>query len=354
MMNKKKIAVLFGGMSPEYPVSLESAAAVLEQLDRSRYLPLMIGISREGSWFCYEGDIPSIREDNWLRKEVCRPALLSPSRRDQGFLIFRETETEHCRPDAILPILHGQNGEDGTIQGLAALAGIPLIGCNVLSSALCMDKYRAHLLAKAAGVAVPRSRLFTRSEYRNHPEEAAAFAEETGFPVFVKPLRAGSSFGITRAASPSELSGAFDLAFRYDSQVLAEEFIAGFEVGCAVLGRENLLAGAVDEIQLSEGFFDFTEKYTLKTSSIHVPARITPSKAEEIRETARKLYRLFDCSGFARVDLFLTPEGRIVLNEINTIPGFTEHSRYPGMMKAAGLSFRELLTRIIESEVNVV
>ena len=350
-MNKKMIAVIFGGMSPEYPVSLKSAAAVLEQLDRSRYLPLMIGISREGSWFCYEGDIRFIREDTWLERGDCCPALLSPSRRDGGFLIFRKDRTDHCRPDAILPILHGQNGEDGTIQGLAALAGIPLAGCKVLSSALCMDKYRAHLLAAAAGAEVPRSRLFDRSACEAHPEDAVSFAEKTGFPVFVKPLRAGSSFGITRVCRPSELPGALELAFRYDSQILLEEHVEGFEVGCAVLGREELFTGAVDEIQLSEGFFDFTEKYTLKTSSIHVPARIPPEKAAEIQETARMLYRLFDCSGFARVDLFLTPEGRIVFNEINTIPGFTEHSRYPAMMKTAGLSFRELLTRIIESEV---
>lgn len=351
-MNKKKIAVIFGGRSPEYPVSLESAAAVLQNLDLDRFSPVMVGISREGDWYCFEGSVDALQKDAWLNDADCAPALLSPSRRDGGLLIFRQNQTERCPLDGILPILHGGNGEDGTVQGLAELSGVPLIGCGVLSSALCMDKHRAHLLAQSVGVDVPRSILLDVSAYKKNPHLPSSFAEETGFPVFVKPLRAGSSFGITRVLQLSDLAQALDLAFQYDTQILLEEGIPGFEVGCAVMGREQLFTGMVDEIHLSEGFFDFTEKYTLKTSSIHVPARILPSKAAEIQDTARLLYRTMDCSGFARVDMFLTPEGRIVFNEINTIPGFTEHSRYPGMMRAAGLSFRDLLTQIIESEVN--
>lgn len=173
------------------------------------------------------------------------------------------------------------------------------------------------------------------------------WGRELNYPLFVKPLRAGSSFGITKVAGPEDLEGAVRHAFEYDSYVILEETIPGFEVGCAVLGTEELLVGEVDEIELSQGFFDYTEKYTLKTSSIHVPARISPEKAKEIKETAKTIYRGLGCSHFARVDMFLTPEGEIYFNEVNTIPGFTAHSRYPNMMKAAGISFEELLSRLL-------
>ena len=174
------------------------------------------------------------------------------------------------------------------------------------------------------------------------------FAEEIGYPLYVKPVKAGSSYGVTKVACREHLAAAVSLAFQYDSQVLIEENIPGFEVGCAVLGNREPITGEVDEIELSGGFFDFTEKYTLKTSSIHVPARIPVSKSDEIKETAKCIYRALGCTGFTRVDMFLTPAGQVIFNEINTIPGFTEHSRYPGMMKAAGHPLREVLTRILE------
>ena len=169
-----------------------------------------------------------------------------------------------------------------------------------------------------------------------------------GYPLFVKPMRAGSSFGITKVARAEELQAAIEHAFAYDSYVIMEEMVDGFEVGCAVLGTEKLTIGAVDEIELSQGFFDYTEKYTLKSSSIHVPARISPQKAKEVQDTAAKIYRALGCSDFARVDMFLTPEGEIYFNEVNTIPGFTSHSRYPSMMKEIGISFEELLNRLLE------
>ena len=203
------------------------------------------------------------------------------------------------------------------------MAGVPLVGCGTLSSALCMDKDRAHKLAALAGVRVPRSRLFPEDCAF---EELRTAAETLGWPLFVKPVRAGSSFGVS----------------------LLEEAIPGFEVGCAVLGNRELTVGAVDEVELSRGFFNYTEKYTLQTSAIHCPARIAPQKAAEIRETAKVLYRARGCRGFARVDLFLTPWGAIVFNEVNTIPGFTPHSRYPAMMRAAGIPFRELVSRLIQ------
>ena len=178
--------------------------------------------------------------------------------------------------------------------------------------------------------------------------EMMAAAERLGFPLFVKPVRAGSSFGISRVTGPEELPRAVEEAFAHDREVLLEEAIPGFEVGCAVLGGEELTVGEVDEIELSQGFFDFEEKYTLKTSAIHCPARITPEQAKRIKEAAKTVYRALDCRVFARVDLFLTPAGEIVFNEVNTIPGFTAHSRYPKMMETAGVDFSSLITRIIQ------
>ena len=173
------------------------------------------------------------------------------------------------------------------------------------------------------------------------------FGRNVGYPLFVKPVKAGSSYGVTKVSREQELLPAVENAFKYDNEIIVEETIEGFEVGCAVMGTKKLTVGEVDEIELSGGFFDFTEKYTLKTSAIHVPARIDREVSDRVKKTARVLYKALGCTGFARVDMFLTPENRIVFNEINTIPGFTEHSRFPGMMKAAGISFGEILDTVI-------
>lgn len=340
---RKKIAVLFGGSSPEYGVSLQSAAAVIDHMDKRKYEPAAIGITHTGDWFYYAGGTERIIDDSWSGSGDCVPVTVSLRRGERSLLLMREGCAERLEIDAVFPVLHGRNGEDGTVQGIFELAGIPVAGCGVLSSALCMDKDRAHKLAGLSGVRVPEAFVIRRGE------EAAAFefARQIGYPLYVKPVKAGSSYGVTRAVDEGELGEAVKLAFQYDDQVIIEENIQGFEVGCAVLGRRELVVGEVDEIELAGGFFDFTEKYTLKTSAIHVPARIDEEKADEIRKTAKTIYRALGCECFARVDLFLTPEGEIVFNEVNTIPGFTAHSRYPGMMRAAGYSFERLLDTII-------
>ena len=247
--------------------------------------------------------------------------------------------------DAAFPVLHGKNGEDGTVQGLLELIGAPIIGCGALSSALCMDKDRSHKLAALAGVRVPRGRLFRRGDDAG---EIARAAEALGYPLFVKPVRSGSSFGVSRVAAPEHLAAAAEEAFRHDREILLEEAVPGFEVSCAILGSTALTVGAVAEFQVEGGFIDYGEKYADGgTLRIYCPARIPPEKATEIQETAKVLYKALECRGFARVDLFLTPDGRIVFNEINTIPGFTAHSRYPSMMKGVGLDFPQLLDKLI-------
>ena len=343
----KQILVLFGGCSTEYGVSLQSAYGILTHMDTNRYTPLLVGITRDGKWLFYDGPLSRLENGTWCQ-DRCTPCTLSLDR-GRSHLLLLDGSDRRLSFDAAFPVLHGKNGEDGTVQGLLELAGVPIIGCGALSSALCMDKDRAHKLAALAGIPVPRSILFRRGAPLS---DMAAAGESLGYPLFVKPVRSGSSFGVTRVERPEELKAAAELAFANDREILLEEAVSGFEVGCAVLGRETLTVGLVDEIALSQGFFDFEEKYTLKTSSIHCPARITPEKAREIQETAKVLFRALDCQVFARVDFFLTPEGRILFNEVNTIPGFTPHSRYPSMMAGIGLPFPQLIDRILETGVS--
>ena len=345
---RKRIAILFGGCSPEYSVSLQSAYSVITHLDREKYEPVLIGISNAGDWFQYVGEIEKIPADTWCNEEDCIPVVVSPNRTVHGIVTIKNGKIRETHIDAVFPVLHGKNGEDGTVQGMFELAGIPVVGCGVLSSALCMDKDRAHKLVQAAGISVPQSFVLQSG---GDSETAIRQAERIGYPLFVKPVRAGSSYGITKVTGQNQLPEALKLAFSYDNTVIVEECISGFEVGCAVLENDGFVVGEVDEIELENGFFDFTEKYTLKTSSIHVPARISAEKAGEIKETAKLIFKTLDCRGFARVDMFLDDTGRIVFNEVNTIPGFTTHSRFPNMMKAAGISLEQVISMAVDRAV---
>jgi D-alanine---D-serine ligase len=344
-MEKKKIAVIFGGNSTEYEVSLQSSYSVFQNIDYDKYDIVPIGITRSGEWFHYTGTDNNIADNTWIDdKEYLFPVAVLQSRTDKGLIEFIGDKYRNLKIDFVFPVLHGKNGEDGTLQGLFELADIPIIGCNTLSSALCMDKDRAHKLVSLAGIKVPKSVTFKRLD----TDEALQRIEtELKYPLFVKPVRAGSSFGITRVTDKSNLNTAIELAFNHDTEVVIEEAIDGFEVGCAVMGIDKLTVGRIDEIELSNGFFDFTEKYTLKTSKIHVPARISADSEKRIQETAKTIYKVLGCSGFARVDMFLTPSDEIVFNEVNTIPGLTSHSRYPNMMKGIGLSFPDMLNKLI-------
>jgi D-alanine---D-serine ligase len=348
-MTKEKIAVLFGGCSSEYSVSLQSACAVLQNISRTIYDVIPIGITKQGSWFHYKGELECISDDTWHEdKQSCIPAIISPDRSVHGMIEFSGEDSSVTYIDAAFPVLHGKNGEDGTVQGLIELAGIPLIGCGTLASALCMDKDRAHKLAKEAGILVPNSIVL---DHMPKKRELFKQTESLHLPVFVKPVKAGSSYGITKVTDKIKLYPAVKNAFAFDNEVIIEENIDGFEVGCAVLGNGSLMVGRVDEIELTDGFFDFTEKYTLKSSKIHVPARISETKEKEIAETAKVIYKALGCHGFARVDMFLTPDGKIVFNEVNTIPGFTSHSRYPNMMKEIGIEFPDILYKLIREEL---
>jgi len=345
---KKTIAIIFGGKSSEYSVSLESTYSVLSHLDRKKYDVYMIGITKKGEWKHFDGEMKLIEQDQWYHYSL-NTVMIGLDPNSHCLLEVIDNQIVSIPIDAILPILHGKNGEDGTIQGIIQMSGIPLVGCDVLSSALCMDKYRAHQLVESYGIKVPKSiYLSHQDDYIKHRKDILNLK----LPLYIKPIRSGSSLGICRIENFDDLDEALKYAFQYDNQVLIEEEIKGFEVGCAVMGIHDLQVGRVDEIELTKGFFNFKEKYTLETSNIHVPARIDNQLEKRIQETAKKIYRILGCQVFARVDMFLTPDEDIVFNEVNTIPGFTAHSRYPSMMKAAGISFTELLSELIEMGIN--
>ncbi|MGG4494917.1 D-alanine--D-serine ligase VanG [Brevibacillus reuszeri] len=344
-MEKKTVAIIFGGCSNEYGVSLISAASVIEHIDKDKYNLVLIGITEEGKWLRYSGSIEAIREDRWHMHPSCIPSFVSPSRETGGLIELVHSEYHRVPIDVVFPVLHGRNGEDGTIQGLLELAGIPYVGCDMLSSAICMDKDIAHTLVRAAGIDTPRAMTIHQGD---DVEKAIVAAKDFGYPVYIKPAKSGSSIGITKAHTYQQFIEGIELAFAHDNKIVIEENIEGFEVGCAVLGNSSPRIGVIDEIELSDDFFHFTEKYSLHTSTIHLPARIDTDTEKKVRETASLIYQTLGCSGFARVDMFLSGDGRLMFNEVNTIPGFTSSSRYPNMLRASGISYTQLLDELIE------
>jgi D-alanine--(R)-lactate ligase len=262
-----------------------------------------------------------------------------------GLIVVKNNECQIRHIDVAFPVLHGKSGEDGAVQGLFELSGIPYVGCDIQSSAICMDKSLTYLVAQSAGIATP--------DYLVLDGCALANAEPLTYPVFVKPARSGSSFGVKKVACEEELEAAIQTALQYDDKVLIEQAISGCEVGCAVMGNcSELIAGEVDQIRLSHGFFRIHQEAAPEKGSensvIIVPADLRAEERERIKELAKKIFRTLGCKGLARVDMFLQDDGRIVLNEVNTLPGFTSYSRYPRMMAAAGITLPELIDRLIK------
>lgn len=343
-MSKKNICVVFGGCSSEYLVSLHSAYSVIKNLKDEKYQKTLVGITKEGNWYLYEGDIDLIPEDKW-EGENCRRAFLSPSRSDKGIYVENNGDFEFLNVDLMFPVLHGINGEDGTIQGLIQMAGIPLIGCGMEASVICMDKDLGHILAEKAGVRVAKSMTAKINDDRS---EIIDRVKPLGFPMFVKPIKAGSSFGISKVHDESELMPAIEEAFEYDKTIIFEEFIDGIEVGCAVFGKDHVKVSPVDEIELFVDWFSYEEKYTQTKSNIHLPARLSFKVFEEVRQTAEIVYKALGCDSFARVDIFITKDDQLVFNEINTIPGMTSHSRFPKMVGAMGIEYSDFLDMMVD------
>ncbi|MHC1749976.1 MAG: D-alanine--D-serine ligase VanG [Cellulosilyticaceae bacterium] len=341
----KNVLILFGGQSNEYGVSLKSAASVIENIDCNEYNAMMIGITEAGKWLSYYGPAEYIRNNTWFMHKKCKEAILSPCRSHKGFIEIDKGRMKLVTVDVVFPVLHGKYGEDGTLQGLIELSGIPVVGCKTLSSAICMDKAIAHTLVRQAGIKVTQSIIIFKNE-----QQVLRKIEEKHMklPMYVKPAKSGSSIGITKVSDLGELKEAIEVALSYDDKVVIEESIDGFEVGCAVLGKHEFLTGEIDEIELTREFFNFNEKYTLENSKIHTPARISETQKNQIKKMALQIYQVLSCEGLARVDMFIDKQGEIFFNEVNTMPGFTEKSRYPKMMETIGLNYTQLISRLIE------
>jgi D-alanine---(R)-lactate ligase len=337
-MRRLKVGIIFGGCSEEHPISVKSAQEVARHLDTAKYEPCYVGITASGAWKLCDGP-----DADW-ENGSCRPAVLSPDRSVHGLLVLEQGLYEAVSLDLVLPVLHGRLGEDGAVQGLLELSGIPYAGCDVQSSALCMDKSLAYLVARSAGIATP-------SFWTVAPNEDVD-PERLAYPVFVKPARSGSSFGVSKVSRKEELPSAVEAARQYDAKLLIEEPVVGSEVGCAVLGNDgDLIVGEVDRIALSHGFFRIHQESNPESGSdnatVTVPADISPESRSLVQQTAKATYRALGCRGLSRVDMFLKEDGQVVLNEVNTLPGMTSYSRYPRMMAAAGLPFADVLDRVV-------
>ena len=349
-MSKKNVAVIFGGFSPEYEVSLKSAFSVIKAINDEKYNIIMIGITNTGQWYKYTGSVDDIPTDNWHKDEkYLRKSFISPER-GGGVLVFEDSSIVTVPVDIVFPVLHGRYGEDGTVQGLCELAAIPVVGCGSAASALCMDKDRAHKLVSLEGITVPKSVCFDSVPVNDDLMRAVKTLE---LPIFVKPVKAGSSIGVSMLDNYAEVTAAVEEAFKYDNAVIIEEAIKGKEVGCSVIGNHELKTGRANEIEVSHGFFDYKEKYTLETSKIHTPARIDPESEKRVLETGKKIYKALGCRGYARIDMFLKDDGDVVFLEANTIPGFTVHSQLPKMMKAIGMDYPELVDTLLELGLQV-
>ncbi len=346
MENKITLGIIFGGVSSEHDISCISAKGIISNLDFNKYNVVLLGITKQGKWYIFNDDINLLPEDKWLTSKSLIPAFISPDADIHGIVTSRG---EIIRLDAVFPVLHGKNGEDGTIQGLFQLAQIPFVGCDATSSGVCMDKAVTNAVADAFGIEQAKWCAINQYEYTENGDAMLDDAiEKLGFPIFVKPANAGSSVGISKAHNKDELVKAMEIALKEDKKAVLEEFIDGFEVECAVMGNNRPVAAEVGQIIAAAEFYDFDAKYNNPQSELHIPAEIPEEKRNQVREYAIKAYKALSCEGMARVDFFVTrDDGRVLLNEVNTIPGQTPISMYPKLFEAIGVPYSELIDRLI-------
>ncbi len=338
MISKKKVAILYGGRSVEHGVSVNSAKNIFEFIDKEQFEPLAIGISKNGQWFLTKSVDKDIEQGQALG------LILDPDK--QGFILL--ASSDRIKVDIIIPVLHGTDGEDGSIQGLIKSLNIPMVGTGVLGSAISMNKIVAKRLLKDAGIPVTKFVAFHFSD--NKKIKFDTIQKQVGLPFIVKSASLGSSVGVTKVSKKSDFKKAIEEAFRYDHEVIIEEFIVGREIECAILGNTPAEASNPGEIVISKEyeFYTFDAKYVdEKAVEIKVPAELSKDVVKKIREVSLQAFVALHCEDFSRVDLFLTKKGKVYVNEINTIPGFTNSSMYPMMWKERGISFTDLITKLI-------
>lgn len=348
---KKNICVLFGGKSSEFFVSCNSAYTIINSISGEKYNVIPVGITQDGDWYFYEDSIDLLPEAKWLESERKYPAAFLTNSKFPGLTIFRGEKIEQISVDAVFPVLHGKNGEDGTVQGLLDMLEIPYVGCGLLSSAISMDKSYTKMAVNTLGIRqTPYVLLTSKHSTEEQIVKMELAEEELGFPMFVKPCKAGSSYGVSKVKNKEGLKKAVEEALKFDSKVLIEKAIVGRELECAVLDVEKLIPSRVGEIVVTAEFYSNDAKYTDTTSKTDTNPDLSEDIVEKIQDAACRIFRVLDCRGLSRVDFFLEEStGDIVFNEINTLPGFTNISMYPMLMEKAGYPLPELVERLIET-----
>ena len=351
---KTKLCILFGGRSSEHEVSLSSAYGVINNVDRDLFDVVTIGITKDGKWYLYDGDAEKIKDGTWSSdEERIVPVAIDPAPGSENFVVFSKDGAVKNRfaIDVVFPVLHGANGEDGTVQGLFEVAGIPFVGPDHTSSGVCMDKaFTKSVVERLGDIRQAKAVILTKREYETDPAGARGRVAALGYPVFVKPARAGSSVGVTKVKEQHALDAALTAAFAEDAKVLVEEYIRGREVEVAVMESEwNVTASVPGEIDPGFEFYDYDTKYQNDTASYYIPARIDGECAKKVRDCAVRIFEALGCRTLSRVDFFVTDDKEVVFNEINTIPGFTPISMYPKLFAASGMTYSEVITSLIRS-----
>ncbi|MEK6287909.1 MAG: D-alanine--D-alanine ligase [Acidobacteriota bacterium] len=351
MPRKLRVGVIFGGRSGEHEVSLRSAESIINAMDKSKYEVVPIGITAEGRWLV-SGNATAMLPEAVMASKSPRQVAIIGDPTKQGLTRLDDGEhTLSSEPlDAVFPVLHGTYGEDGTIQGLLEMAGVPYVGCGVLASATGMDKVAMKQLFQSAGLTIAEYEWFLRSSWEeNSVAVVDRISRSLGFPVFVKPANLGSSVGISKAINKQELHDAIDDAARYDRKVIVERAINGREIEVSILGNEHPAASLPGEIILGHEFYDYEDKYIDSASRTEVPARLPREIIERIQSDAIRAFQAIDGSGLARVDFFVESKtNRVIINEINTMPGFTSISMYPKLWEASGIPYSDLIDRLIQ------
>lgn len=348
---KKKVCVLFGGESTEYEISLKSAYSILQYINKDKYDVITVGITKEGKWYLYDNDYDLIPINKWYSDDLCSVSIMHGEKKSSLAVFNKDKTYSTVEFDIAFPVLHGINGEDGTIQGLFELAGIKYAGTGVITSSIGMDKTFAKIIFKNAGINQADWVVIAKHEMTNIDQKIKEIETKLGYPVFIKPANAGSSIGIGKAKNKSELLNAINEAFKIDRKILVEEFLNGHEVECAVLGnRGNITASCVGEIVASQEFYTYDAKYSGDSpSTLYIPAKIDCKYSEEVRKNAIKAFNALDGKGLSRVDFFVDEKNdNVYINEINTMPGFTNISMYPKLFEASGINYSDLLDKIIE------
>lgn len=346
----KNICILFGGKSSEYFVSCKSAYTIIKNIPCDKYNVITVGISRDGDWYLYEDSIELLTDATWENTTKKSPASFLLNSRFPGLTVFRENSVEHLQVDVVFPVLHGKNGEDGTVQGLLDMIEIPYVGCGLLSSAVSMDKSYTKIAVDTLGIKQAPYVLLTTKNTDDWNELIDKAVKEFGYPLFVKPCKAGSSCGVSKAHNSEELMTSVDSAFLHDSKVLIEKAIFGRELECAILETNEIIPSKVGEIITANGFYSYDAKYIDITSKTDTAPILPDGIEDKIRQAACKIFRVLDCRSLSRVDFFLeNGTNEIIFNEINTLPGFTNISMYPMLMNGVGYSIPELLCALIET-----